>query len=75
MAIAVLPEFVGRGIGSALLHHLLHAAAPHYRGVALSVRAENPALRLYQRVGFTTIGEIENRVGGRSYDMRLWFQK
>ena len=41
------------------------------------VRANNPARRLYERVGFVTVAEITNRVGGASFvttlDLRLAF--
>lgn len=70
LAIALLPECTGQGIGTVLLQELLAVARVHFPAVALSVRANNPALRLYQRLGFLIIGEMTNRVGGRSYDMR-----
>jgi ribosomal protein S18 acetylase RimI-like enzyme len=74
LAIALLPQYTGQGIGSALLQTLLVAADPLFPQVALSVRAENPALRLYQRMGFVVINELVNRVGGLSYDMRYTCQ-
>lgn len=73
LAIAVLPAHLNQGIGTALLQALIAAAQPHFSAIALNVRAENPALRLYQRLGFVRINEIPNRVGGISYDMRLRF--
>lgn len=55
LAIAVLPAHRGQGIGSALLHAMLRTLARHgWQRVALSVQKANPALRLYQRAGFTT---------------------
>lgn len=75
LAIAVLPQHTGQGIGSALLQTLLTAADPLFPQIALSVRAENPALRLYQRLGFVTISHLTNRVGGLSYDMRYTCQR
>ncbi len=73
LAIALLPAYLNQGIGTALLRHLIDAAHPHYPGLALSVRADNPALHLYQRCGFVVVNQIINRVGGMSYDMRLLF--
>ncbi|MEZ4868773.1 MAG: GNAT family N-acetyltransferase [Caldilineaceae bacterium] len=73
LAIAVLPEYIGQGIGTALMALLIDNARLRYPAVALNVRADNPALRLYRRLGFVVVGEMENRVGGRSYDMRLVF--
>jgi ribosomal protein S18 acetylase RimI-like enzyme len=73
LAIAVVPEYVGQGIGTLLMQHFLDEAAKHYPAVALNVRADNPALRLYQRLGFEVVGEFTNRVGTLSYDMRVFF--
>jgi mannose-6-phosphate isomerase-like protein (cupin superfamily)/ribosomal protein S18 acetylase RimI-like enzyme len=73
LAIAVVPSGVGQGIGSQLLRHLLDAAASVYPAVYLSVRATNPAKRLYDRFGFVVIGELTNRVGGRSLHMKKDF--
>ena len=45
------------------------------RGLCLSVRLDNPALRLYERLGFAPIpdSELANRAGGRSLGMGLRF--
>lgn len=61
LAIAVVPEQRGRGIGSALLEQLLEQA--RQRGVerfSLSVERDNPAQRLYRRFGFERVGENGN---------------
>ncbi len=56
LAIAVLPAHRGQGIGTALLHAMLHELACHgWRRAALSVQKANPALRLYQRAGCTIV--------------------
>jgi len=73
LAMAVLPDYTGQGIGTSLLQALIAAARPHYPALALNVRADNPAFRLYQRLGFVVVKEMVNRVGGMSYDMRLTF--
>jgi ribosomal protein S18 acetylase RimI-like enzyme len=52
LGMAVLPEYRGRGVGSELLRRLLASAAAVYRSVSLSVSADNPAMRLYERAGF-----------------------
>jgi ribosomal protein S18 acetylase RimI-like enzyme len=74
LAIAVLPEYVGKGVGKLLLMHLLETAKQRYPRVVLSVRATNPAKRLYERMGFVVTGEIANRVGTPSLNMvvQLW---
>lgn len=69
LAIAVAPNCTGQGIGAQLLARLFSGAASYYPAVYLSVRATNPAKRLYERYGFVTIGELVNRVGGRSFHM------
>ncbi|MCX6047427.1 MAG: GNAT family N-acetyltransferase [Chloroflexi bacterium] len=55
LSIAIDPQHRGRGIGHALLTALLTAAQKSYRAVSLNVWVENPALRLYQRLGFETV--------------------
>jgi ribosomal protein S18 acetylase RimI-like enzyme len=67
LAIAVLPAAIGQGIGGALLGALLEMARGHYPAIALSVRENNPARRLYERHGFEVVDIITNRVGGRSF--------
>jgi ribosomal protein S18 acetylase RimI-like enzyme len=69
LAIAVLPDQIGRGIGTRMLQQLLAAARGKHHMIVLSVRANNPAKRLYERFGFTSIAEITNRVGTRSFVM------
>ena len=70
LAIAIRPEYTGQGIGTTLLQELLAVAQLHFPAVALSVRADNPAFHLYQRLGFLVVSEMTNRVGSLSYDMR-----
>ena len=58
LAISLLPEYRGRGIGTQLLNALLLLLRENgYRRVSLSVQKENPALRLYQRTGFRIVAE------------------
>ena len=52
MDIALLPEYRGRGIGTTILRDLLQAADRVCKTVRLHVEPNNPALRLYQRLGF-----------------------
>ena len=52
LSIALLPDCRGQGVGTALLEGLLAAARERYTVVSLSVSAENPAVKLYQRLGF-----------------------
>jgi ribosomal protein S18 acetylase RimI-like enzyme len=71
LAIAVDPQRTGDGIGSQLLKRLLLDAERMFPAVSLSVRADNPARRLYERFGFQPVADPErtNRVGGASLTM------
>lgn len=55
--IALLPEHRNAGIGSALLNDLLDEAARQRKPVRIHVERFNPALHLYERLGFTRIGD------------------
>ena len=57
LGMAVLPGYRGRGVGSDLLGRLLKSAAEVYSAVCLSVSADNPAVRLYERAGFEGVCE------------------
>jgi ribosomal protein S18 acetylase RimI-like enzyme len=57
MDIALLPEFRNQGIGSHLIADLLRQARARNLPVTLHVEPFNPAMRLYERLGFSKIGE------------------
>ena len=50
--IALLPEHRGAGIGAKLLRDLLAEADEVGKSVTIHVERMNPALRLYERLGF-----------------------
>ena len=52
LSIALLPAYRGRGIGSVLLNRLFELAKERYTSISLSVSKENPARKLYERMGF-----------------------
>jgi GNAT superfamily N-acetyltransferase len=52
--IAVLPEFQGRGIGTAL-HDALLEVLPHSKAVLSTLQADTPAMRLYLRKGWQVL--------------------
>ncbi len=54
--IALLPEWCGRGIGSALLGEIVTEADRDGAMVSLHVEVWNPAVRLYERLGFVEAG-------------------
>ena len=53
--IALLPPSRNAGIGSAILRDLLAEAAAAHKPVRIHVEQCNPALRLYERLGFAPI--------------------
>ena len=57
MDITLLPEHRGRGLGGALMRALLDEAAAAGRSVSIHVERYNPAIRLYERLGFQAKGE------------------
>lgn len=60
LSIAILPEHRGRKVGTKLLRKLLEAADKKYKSVCLSVSANNPAVRLYERIGFEIVDKSGN---------------
>lgn len=78
LAIAVAPESRSLGVGTNLLSEIMALAQKQFPAVSLSVRADNPALALYERVGFIPVpgSEITNRAGSVSFTMvRTFTQK
>ena len=55
--VSLLPEYRRRGIGSELLRALLADARRLGRRVTLHVERRNPALRLYERLGFRQLAD------------------
>ncbi len=64
LAIAVLPEYRGQGIGTELLMKVLESVQFTYPAISLSVRADNPVVNLYQRAGFAKVDGSEIIVEG-----------
>lgn len=57
-SLSVLEPYRGRGIGGAMMCQLLDELQDAgYARVSLSVQKENPALHLYERLGFRIIGD------------------
>jgi GNAT superfamily N-acetyltransferase len=55
--IALLPEYRGKGIGASLLSDLQDKADAVGKPIRIHVEKFNPALRLYERLGFTHIAD------------------
>jgi ribosomal protein S18 acetylase RimI-like enzyme len=58
MDIAILPEHRNSGIGSAFIKALQVESAETNKPLQLHVETFNPALSLYEKLGFTKIGEV-----------------
>jgi ribosomal protein S18 acetylase RimI-like enzyme len=57
MDIALAPAFRGRGIGGGLLRSLIAEAQASGRTLSIHVEMNNPARRLYERLGFRPAAE------------------
>ena len=55
--ISLLPEHRSRGLGTRLLGSLIDEANASGRKLSIHVEMNNPALRLYERLGFRQVGE------------------
>ena len=68
LSVAVLPEHRGRGVGSGLLTRLFREVRSRYSTISLSVSEDNPAVRLYERLGFLMV----SKEGGSMTMIRTW---
>lgn len=64
--IAILPAFQNQGIGTAIIQGILDDAMARNLSVRLRVLKQNPAKRLYKRLGFVTLAETETHYIMRS---------
>jgi len=73
VSIGVKANVRGQGVGEKLMRALIGEATRRGLGLCLSVRSENPARRLYERLGFRDIpgSAATNRAGGVSIGMEL----
>jgi ribosomal protein S18 acetylase RimI-like enzyme len=55
LSVAVRAEFRSHGIGTRLLQEMLRRADETHESVSLSVSVQNPAVRLYERLGFEAV--------------------
>ena len=57
-AISLYPEYRGRGIGTAMMREMLGVLKEQgYEKASLAVQKANYAVRMYEKVGFRTVGE------------------
>jgi ribosomal protein S18 acetylase RimI-like enzyme len=64
--IQLVPEMQGAGLGKRLVEGVIAEARNAGASLRLSVLRENPARRLYERLGFVVFSE-----GPHSFEMRL----
>ncbi len=64
--IALLPEFRGQGIGHRLLNDIIEQAKHLSLPITIHVEKNNPAMSLYQRLGFTRVEDQG------VYDLMRW---
>ena len=58
MDISLLPEARGRGVGTKILRDLIAEAGASGRTLSIHVEQFNPAMSLYQRLGFRVVREV-----------------
>lgn len=77
LLVAVMPGWRGRGIGTSLMERLIDGVRDTCPALTLSVRLDNPAMRLYERLRFRVVpgSRAVNRVGGESCKMLLAFRR
>jgi ribosomal protein S18 acetylase RimI-like enzyme len=73
VSIGVDAAMRGQGVGARLMMAAIEEARRRGQGLCLNVRHDNPARRLYERLGFRLMPgvEVPNRVGGLSLGMVL----
>jgi len=70
LAVSVLPNLRGKGIGTKLMKSLFDLLQTNgYKQTSLSVQKDNPALRFYKRLGYKIFGEEKDYVDNEDYLM------
>jgi ribosomal protein S18 acetylase RimI-like enzyme len=67
MDITLLPDYRNQGIGRSLMQTVLKEAKCPSTLVSLHVEPDNPAKRLYERLGFNVAGEVS------FYELMHWY--
>ncbi len=77
LAFAVLPAYRNRGLGTKIMQQLMSEVAKLYPQMSLSVREDNPVIRLYERLGFSKVAGSErtNIAGTHSFTMLKKFDR
>ncbi|MCL2447193.1 MAG: GNAT family N-acetyltransferase [Oscillospiraceae bacterium] len=70
LAISVLPQHRGQGLGAAMMEKLFDQLCERgYARTSLSVQQNNPAVRFYQRLGYVVTDEKLDHAGHEDYIM------
>jgi len=70
LAISVLSEYRGQGVGTLLMNSLFGLLRERgYKRTSLSVQQNNPAVRFYKRLGYKTTDEKLDHAGHEDYIM------
>ena len=70
LAISILPNHRGQGVGTALMEHLFETLRQNgYARTSLSVQTNNQAVRFYKRLGYEITQEKLDHVGNEDYIM------
>jgi GNAT superfamily N-acetyltransferase len=70
LAVSVLSEWRGRGVGGLMMERLFGMLrAVGYVRTSLSVQVDNPAVRFYTRLGYTVVDGREDGFGHNDYLM------
>ena len=70
LAISILPEFRGYGIGTKLMKRLFRVLRTNgYTRTSLSVQKDNPAVRFYKRLGYRITEEKLDHIGNEDFIM------
>ncbi len=57
LQLQIHPDYQGNGIGKNVIEKMIKVSKDKKKGLELKVLKENPAKKLYERVGFEIIGE------------------
>jgi ribosomal protein S18 acetylase RimI-like enzyme len=70
LAISVLPEYRGQGIGNMLMNSLFELLYKYgYKRTSLSVQKNNPAVQFYKRLGYKIVSEKIDHIGNEDLVM------
>ena len=70
LAISILPDYRGQGIGTLLMNRLFELLRERdYKRTSLSVQQNNPAVRFYERLGYRVTDEKVDHAGHDDFIM------